>query len=90
MASSSSSVSLIDKASDAAKRLDDDVKAIVISDTPGGPQELTMADDIGASRRGGQETSPIPVLLRLALHRRRVRVLELEPVLRPAGCVARA
>src|SRR5262249_3932209 len=31
-----------------------------------------------------------PILVRLALHRRRIRVLELEPVLRPAGAVARA
>ena len=31
-----------------------------------------------------------PILVRLAFHRRRIRVLELEPVLRPAGAVARA
>src|SRR5438045_1612889 len=31
-----------------------------------------------------------PILFRLALHRRRCRVLELEPILRSAGTVARA
>jgi hypothetical protein len=33
--------------------------------------------------------SPAPIFLGLALHRRRFRVLELEPVLRPAGAIAR-
>jgi hypothetical protein len=31
-----------------------------------------------------------PILFRLALHRRRCRVLEFEPILRSAGTVARA
>src|SRR6516225_1028772 len=31
-----------------------------------------------------------PIFLGLAFHRRRIRVLELQPVLRPAGAVGRA
>src|SRR5215813_10894219 len=31
-----------------------------------------------------------PLFLRLAFHRKRIRVLELQPILRPAGAVARA
>ena len=29
----------------------------------------------------------VPILFRLALHRRRCRVLDLEPIVDPAGCV---
>src|SRR6516164_7002068 len=41
-------------------------------------------------RASGSGASPTPVLFRLAFHRWRFRVLELEPILRPAGAVARA
>src|SRR5215831_15360976 len=37
----------------------------------------------------GRLSSPAPILLRLALHRRRIRVLEFQPILRPIGAVAR-
>src|SRR5262245_29232520 len=41
-------------------------------------------------RASAYARSFFPILLGLAFHRRRIRVLELEPVLRTAGAVARA
>src|SRR6516162_3838628 len=41
-----------------------------------------------AANRAGSLSS-VPILLRFALHRRCLRVLEFQPVLRPAGSVAR-